>query len=232
MAQVSQVFGAGRQAISMAVGALTFRYDGTGIAGPGSGGLPSFEYSGFVYGLTYANAAARGGLAAGLQPAEGADTNLRLIDAWLISSGYQLRGRYQQGKTHLRIPLVLAATYRHAKLLDVPGSLTFSTSSVGLGLGATLNGQTGDRLHWRLDVHPAAGLVTSSQTDAVGLGYLAHAEATAKLANIKGRFGFAVGYTLRYQVWNNRGSRRLGEIPDELYDYRGLMHALSAGLTF
>ncbi len=216
----------------MAVGALTFRYDGTGIAELGGEGLPSFDFSGLVYGLTYTNAAARAGLAAGVQPAEGAGTSLRLIDAWLISSGYQLQGRNQPGKTYFRIPLVLAATYRHAKLRDEPGSLTFSATSVGLGLGATLNGQAGDRLHWRLDVHPAAGLVTSSQTDAVGLGYLAHAEAAARLASIKGRFGFTMGYTLRYQVWNNRGSRRLGEIPDELYDYRGRVHAVSAGLTF
>lgn len=231
-AQVPPVFDPGRQGISLVAGAVTFRFNGTGIAELGSEGLPRFDYSGAVYGLTYNNFAARAGLAAGVQPADGELARVRLIDAWLTSAGLQSLAHIQSGKTHLRFPVVIAATYRHASIRGEPHAVTFGASSVGIGVGATLNGQAGNRLQWRLDVRPAAGMATSSQTDAMGIGYLADAEAEVKLANAKGRFGLQAGYTFRYQVWNNRGSRRFAQIPDELYDYRGHTHAVSAGLTF
>lgn len=231
-AQVPPIFGPGRQAVSLVVGAVAFQYDGTGIAELGSEGLPVFDYSGAVYGLRYSNLAVRAQLTAGVQPAEGDGAGVRLIDAWLTSAGIQSLAHVQSGNTHLRIPIVLAATFRHASIRGEPLPVNFGASSVGIGVGATLSGQAGKHLQWRLDVHPAAGMATSSQTDAVGIGYLADAEAGVNLANVKGRFGVQAGYALRYQVWNNRGSRRFAQIPDELYDYRGITHAVSAGLTF
>lgn len=231
-AQVLPISGPGRQALSLVVGAVTYEYNGTGLAELGSEGLPRYDYSGAVYGLTYTGFAVRAGLAAGVQPAEGDRAGVRLIDVWLTSAGLQSLAHVQSGETHLRIPIVLAGTYRHVSVRGEPDPVTFGASSVGVGVGATLNGQAGSRLQWRLDVRPAAGMATSSQTDAVGIGYLAEAEAEVRLANVKGRFGLRAGYTFRYQVWNNRGSRRFAQIPDELYDYRGRAHAVSAGLTF
>ena len=228
----SAQFAESKQSVSVAFSLVDFTYAGSQLPEADSDNVPRFDFSGATYGLRYSRAGIHAVVSAGGRASEHGQGGLLLLDASLASEGLKQLQGFVAGGTRMYFPLGLAATYRRVIPLDESDPLIFDATTIGAGLGMVLASVMGERMEWRLNVRPVVGVVSSSNTDSFGLAYHVDADAELQVTEFRGRFGLIMGYVLRYQVWDNRGSRVFSSFPDELYDYRGLQHCFRLGVNF
>jgi len=213
---------------------IDFTYDGDD--------LPAFTFNVDepAYGLVYTRpqflvTAGIGGQEAGQQPGDvvAADTvDLRLVDLSLTTWAEVQVLPEMTGSTRLIVPIVLHSNYRRvAPRGDDTLLEAFNVTVLGLGTGLGLSRELGRGL-FDARVHPIIGLATTSLGDALGSARLLDAHVQLFSPPLAGRFGLSLGYTFRTQVWNVDASDLLEEFTGDLFDYRGQMHLLRAGLSW
>jgi len=190
--------------------------------------LERYNYHGALVGVQYELAGTRAGIAACTQ----GSNDLWMIDAWLFMGSLPSLAAFSARGLQFSIPLSAGATYRRVGLRGTSQDTGFTSSTLGIGAGVAVEGSVRHDARWALHVRPVVGVASSPQTDALGRAWTTETGLEVEVPVARGRLGFTGGYTLRYQVWNNRGTRVLGEYPDELYDYRALQHGLLAGISF
>lgn len=176
-----------------------------------------------------------GGQEAGTQPGEvvAADTvDLRLVDLSLSTwAEIQVLPDWT-GRTRLIVPIVLHTNYRRvAPQGDNTLLETFDVTVLGLGTGLGLSRSLGGSLI-EARAHPILGLATTSLGDALGSARLLDAQVQWHSPPLFGRFGLSLGYAYRTQVWNVDASDLFEELTGDLFDYRGQMHLLWAGVNW
>ncbi len=214
--------------ISLVYAMVDMTYSGASIGDIDPSVFRTYDYRGPVVGLQYEFARSRAGIASGRQGGDG----LWMVDAWLITDDLSSLAEFAAGTLRFAFPVAAGATYRRVALRGNAGGTGFTSSSLGVGVGITVEGPIKHASRWALASRPIVGIASSPQTDALGWAWMLETGLQVRLPNAWGRIGLTGGYTVRYQVWNNRGTRVFGEYPDEFYDYQAIQHGLVGGISF
>ena len=202
-------------------------YSGASIAAEEDVIVGRYNYNGPVAGAEFSLLGSRIGIAVGLQDSD----DLWLVDGWLITESLTSVADFSLGTLEVTLPVGAAATYRRVGVRGAEG-VGFSSTTVGLGVGLNVEGAIRHESRWALSGKPFFGISSSPHTDAMGWAGIMEADLKLTFPYVWGSIGFGGGYTVRYQVWNNRGTRIFGEFPDELYDYTSFQHGLVVGISF
>ena len=222
------------QALSAGYFLVDFTYDGDGMP------AVTYNYGEPAYGLVYTRpsfvlTAGIGRQEAGAQPGGvvAADTvDLRFLDLSLSTWAEIQVAPEWTGRTRVLLPIVLHSNYRRVSPRGDDSLLeSFNVTVLGIGSGLGIDRQVGGGVI-EAYAHPIIGLATTSLGDALGSARLLRASVQVHSPPLFGRFGVSLGYTFRTQVWNVDASDLLEEFTGDLFDYRGQMHLLRAGINW
>ena len=215
--------GSGVQSVAVGYFPVDFAYAGDAPASL------RYDFSQPAWGVIYARRGMQASAAVGSQSGQ---PSLRLTDISVMT--WRRLIVQQARRTEVYLPAILAFGYRLVSPRSDSGESLegYNATSLSIGLGAGLNYYMRDSRYVSLRAWPSIGVVTSTFTDAYGVVYQSEADAQLHLADIFGRFGLTVGYSVRYQIWNVNTSTILSDVADELYDYNGIMHTVRAGVNF
>jgi len=183
----------------------------------------SFEYQGIGIGLSYVGTQLRAWVLYARPNGNGSFFDFS-AKGWILPSTLTK----ERQATTISAPVGFLVAARRVSVENNPAPL--NAQAILLGIGGDVQHALTPRTKIQVQVMPLAGITGSREADAVGFSWATDAEVLLTVQNAFSTLGFFIGYTFRYQTWNVNGSRAFTEIVDELYDYTGMVHALSTGI--
>ena len=223
------------------VQSLTFRYSWVDFEYNGDEAAPpiSYAFRGPVYGVVFTRPNFYASIAIGNDDrAASAGVPARdrqMLDAALFTWGaLSPFPRFAEGRYRLFIPILLHSGYRRVSDINVEEGFdtNFTVTSLGLGAGVGFSGELSERVIVEGRAAPVIALATREFDSGLGSARLFDADVQAHIGPLAGRFGLSVGYGVRAQVWNLRGSDLFENAVADLYDYRGTQHTFRVGVNF
>ena len=223
------------------VQSLTFRYTAVNFEYNGDAENPQFSYNfdSPVYGVVFTRPNFYASIAVGNDEraaSAGVPTrDRRMLDAALFTWGaLSPFPRFADGRYRLFVPILLHSGYRRVTDRNVEEDFDtdFTVTSIGLGAGVGFAGELNERVLIEGRAAPVIALATREFDSSLGHARLFDADVQAHVGPLVGRFGLSVGYGLRVQVWNLRGSDLFDDAVADLFDYRGTQHTFRVGVNF
>ena len=215
-------------AVMALVTAIDFEFNGDNAP-------PSLlNFSQPAYGLAFSRSNIHGAVAWGRQNA--ADTSasdLSLIDLSISFWGEMFFSENARTADHrIFAPIMLFTTYRNVSPNNGGSLDEFNITTLGLGLGLGYYGAFGENVLLEFRSVPALGYSAQSFGESTGLAQMIDSDLQLHIASVFNRIGISLGYGLRIKVWNMNASSIIGDISDDLFDYRDVKHAFSLGVNW
>lgn len=227
------------QSASFTYTAVSFRYAGDGTPSP------SFAFEAPLYGATYTRPNfhvtfgygrdERPGPTSGCEPdpCPPSVTDLRMLDASITTWG-EVRIAGTPAGSRLFIPIAVHTGFRRVAPDGLEDSLVdaFNITVLGIGTGVGSALELGEGLRLEARATPMIGLALRAFGEAAGSSRLFDGHVQLHAPALIGRFGLSAAYGLRAQAWNVSASQLFPDTQDDLFDYTGMLHALSLGLNW